>query len=63
MAGEYTLRPAGELDFEQAQQLRPQWLAAMAEHQPDTLVVDLAELPRQRWPGLARCRLQRPERA
>ena len=44
MAGEYTLRPTGELDFEQAQRLRPQWLAALAEHEPDTLVVDLAEV-------------------
>jgi anti-anti-sigma regulatory factor len=41
VAGEYTLRPAGELDFEQAQRLRPQWLAALAEHEPDTLVVVL----------------------
>ncbi len=44
MAGEYTLRPTGELDFMQAQQLRPQWLAALAEREPDTLVVDLTEV-------------------
>jgi anti-anti-sigma factor len=44
VAGEYVLRPAGELDFMRAQRLRPQWLAALAEHEPHTLLVDLSEV-------------------
>jgi anti-sigma B factor antagonist len=42
VSSEFTLRPDGEVDMARAQELRPGWLAAVDEHRPDRLVIDLS---------------------
>jgi anti-sigma B factor antagonist len=44
VSSEFTLRPDGEVDMARAAQLRPGWLAALDEHQPERLVVDLSQV-------------------
>jgi anti-sigma B factor antagonist len=44
MTRDYTLQPEGEIDVATVGPLREQWLATIAEHQPDTVIFDLSEV-------------------
>ena len=43
MPEEYTLRPVGDIDIATVPELRRAWLAAIDEHQPMRLTIDLSE--------------------
>jgi anti-sigma B factor antagonist len=44
MPSDYTLQPEGEIDVATVGPLREQWLATIAEHQPDTVIFDLSQV-------------------
>jgi anti-sigma B factor antagonist len=44
MTSDYTLQPEGEIDVATVGPLREQWLATIAEHEPDTVVFDLSQV-------------------
>jgi anti-sigma B factor antagonist len=41
---EFTLKPDGEVDMARAEELQPGWLAAVDEHRPERLVIDLSDV-------------------
>ncbi|HVN10917.1 MAG TPA: STAS domain-containing protein [Kineosporiaceae bacterium] len=44
MYGTMTLRPVGDLDVLQADQLRCEWYRLLDEEQPDLVIVDLSDV-------------------
>jgi anti-sigma B factor antagonist len=44
MPSDYTLQPEGEIDVATVGPLREQWLATIAEHEPDTVIFDLSQV-------------------
>ena len=44
MSTDYTLQPRGEIDIATAGELRDQWLSAIAQHQPNTVIFDLSQV-------------------
>jgi stage II sporulation protein AA (anti-sigma F factor antagonist) len=50
---EHRLYPHGEIDLAVAPQLRQEWLAEIVEHEPDLLILDLADVTFLDAQGLA----------
>ncbi len=53
MTVEHRLHPRGEVDLAVAPQLLEEWLAEIAEHEPELLIVDLVEVTFLDAQGLA----------